>query len=145
MVKSKTGRLSFFLLSLATLFATQGALAATNPLQDAITKGKKIFTTEKFGGNGKSCQSCHIEGGTKDSKLPNGMPVPSLTNAAAIFPRYNKRAGKLLMLDEQVQRCVAGGIQGTPPAFSSDQLTDLVTYVTSLSKGKSMNMGGTPD
>jgi thiosulfate dehydrogenase len=37
-----------------------------------------------------------------------------------------------------------GAIRGKPPAYSSDELNSLVAYVTSLSKGKVIDMGGAP-
>ena len=35
-------------------------------------------------------------------KLPNGKVIPSLSNAAAIFPRYNPKAKRVLTLDDQI-------------------------------------------
>ena len=37
--------------------------AATEPqLEKSIQDGKALFVHETFGGNGKNCQSCHVDG-----------------------------------------------------------------------------------
>ena len=91
-----------------------------------------------------NCQSCHVDGGTGPGKLPNGTAIPSLSNAAAIFPRFNPRANKVVTLEDQLRNCIAGALQGKPPAYGSEQLTQLVSYVTSLAQGKPLDMDGKP-
>lgn len=115
------------------------------PLDQAIRDGKHLFMTPGFGGNGRSCNTCHKAGGTAMGELPNGKPIPSLNNAAAIFPRYNPRLGKVITLQDQIHNCVMGAIQGTPPAYGSKAMVDLVSYLTSLSQGKAMQMDGKPE
>ena len=119
----------------ALLFTFPAALAADmqTQLQSAAKQGKDIFMHPSFGGNGKACNSCHHDGGTGPGALPDGTPLPSLSNAAAIFPRLNKK-GKLITLQDQVHNCVAGAIEGTPPAYDSDKMRLLVVYLTSLSQ-----------
>ena len=119
--------------------------AATEPqLEKAIQDGKALFVHETFGGNGKTCQSCHVDGGVGPGKLANGTTIPSLSNAATIYPRFNSKANKVVTLEDQLRTCIAGGLQGKPPAYGSEQLTQLVTYVTSLAQGKPVDMGGKP-
>jgi thiosulfate dehydrogenase len=121
------------------------AIAAEIPaqLQSAAEQGKAIFMHPSFGGNGKACTSCHRHGGTGPGMLPDGTRLPSLTNAAAIFPRFNKE-GKLITIQDQVHACVSGAIKGTPPAYDSDKMRLLVVYLTSLAHGKPIDMGGKP-
>jgi len=116
-----------------------------NPLDQAIQDGKQLFTTATFNGNGRNCISCHKSAGTTEGMLPNGKAIPSLTNAAAVFPRYNKRRGVVLTLHDQVHNCVVGALQGTPPAYDSKEMVALISYLTSLSQGKAINMGGKPE
>ena len=119
--------------------------AATEPqLEKAIQDGKALFVHETFGGNGKTCQSCHVDGGVGPGKLPNGTAIPGLSNAATIYPRFNPKANKVVTLEDQLRNCIAGGLQGKPPTYGSEQLTPLLTYVTSLAQGKPLNMGGAP-
>jgi thiosulfate dehydrogenase len=132
-------------LACFTLFMSCSAKAAEVPaqLQSAANQGKEIFMHPSFGGNGKACDSCHRNGGLGRGALPDGTPLPSLSNAAAIFPRFNKK-GKLIVIQDQVRNCVAGAIKGTPPAYDSDKMRLLVVYLTSLSQGKTVDMGGKP-
>lgn len=134
---------------LAALMATAliipgAACAAGTPLEQAVEQGKQLFTHPSFGGNGRDCQSCHLSGGTTAGRLPNGKEIPSLNNAAAIFPRYNARMHKVILLPDQIRSCIANAIQGKPPAYGSDKLNALASYVTSLSQGKPVDMGGKP-
>lgn len=134
-------------LTLASALFAMGIRAANavEPhLEKAIEGGKALFFKETFGGNGQTCLSCHDAGGVGAGKLPNGNALPSLGNAATIFPRFNPRANKVVTLEDQVRTCVAGALQGKPPAYGSEQMTQLVTYLTSLAQGKPVDMGGKP-
>ena len=122
----------------------QNASAAEPQLEKTIQDGKALFVRETFGGNGETCQSCHVGGGAAPGKLPNGTAIPSLSNAAVIFPRFNPKANKVFTLEDQLRSCIAGGLQGKPPAYGSEQLTQLVSYVSSLAQGKPLEMGGKP-
>ena len=113
-------------------------------LHAAIESGSHLFTTDTFGGRGMTCQSCHSGGGKISGQLANGGKIPSLSNAAAIFPRYSPRAGKVITLEDQIRGCIAGGLGGKPPAYGSQKLNDLVSYLTFLSNGKPIDMGGKP-
>lgn len=119
--------------------------AATEPqLEKAIEGGKALFEHETFGGNGTTCQTCHLAGGLGPGVMPNGKAIPSLANAATIFPRFNPKTNEIVTLEDQLRHCIAGGLGGKPPAYGSEQLNQLVTYVTSLAQGKRLDMGGKP-
>ncbi|MDQ6950142.1 MAG: c-type cytochrome [Mariprofundales bacterium] len=129
------------------LLSVAGALpiaSMASPLDQAVQNGKQLLMTATFAGNGRHCTSCHKAGGTTMGELPNGKAIPSLTNAAAIFPRYNKKRGAVLTLQNQVHNCVLGALHGTPPAYGSKEMVELISYLTSLSEGKAINMGGKP-
>ena len=76
--------------------------------------------------------------------MPNGTAIPSLSNAATIFPRFNPKANKVITLEDQLRNCIAGALQGKPPTYGSEQLMQLVSYVTSLAQGKPLDIGGKP-
>ena len=120
------------------------AYAADTQLENAILQGKNSFAHDTFGGNGKACVSCHLAGGTEPGKLPNGKSIPSLANAATIFPRFQQRSGKVITLTDQIRSCATNALQGTPPDYGSEELNSLASYITSLAQGKPMDMGGTP-
>ncbi len=115
-----------------------------DPLHAAIESGSHLFTTDTFGGRGMTCQSCHSGGGKIAGQLANGSKIPSLSNAAAIFPRFSPKFGKVISLEDQIRGCIAGGLGGKPPAYGSRTLTDLASYLTFLSNGKPIDMGGKP-
>jgi cytochrome c len=126
------------------VLAPQFAFALDAPLDKAVEQGKSMFSHETFGGNGKVCETCHRGGGKLPGKLPDGKAIPSLSNAATIFPRIRARDNKLVTLPDQVVNCIGGALQGKAPAYGSEELNALVSYVTSLSQGKKINMGGKP-
>lgn len=133
--------LAGLLLALSPL---SGAHAADAELDHAVAQGKDLFSHANFGGSGKVCESCHLGGGREPGRLPNGKAIPSLTNAAAIFPRFQQRSGKVITLTDQIRSCATNALEGTPPEYGSEQLNSLASYITSLAQGKPVNMGGTP-
>lgn len=131
-------------LGLVFAVSSAGAYAADAELDKMIAEGQKNYAHNTFNGNGRVCESCHVGGGKEAGKLPNGKAIPSLANAAAIFPRINQKSGKLVTLSDQVRNCAANALQGTPPEYGSEELNSLVTYITSLAQGKAIDMGGMP-
>jgi thiosulfate dehydrogenase len=128
----------------SALLLSQPAAAANAELGQAVAQGKYLFSHETFGGSGKVCESCHLGGGKEAGRLPNGKAIPSLTNAAAIFPRFQQRTGKVITLTDQIRSCATNALEGTPPDYGSDKLNALASYITSLAQGKPLDMGGTP-
>ncbi len=135
---------SSLVLGLAFAAFSYAAVAADADLDKMVAEGQKNYQHNTFNGNGKVCESCHVGGGKEAGKLPNGKAIPSLANAAAIFPRINMRSGKLVTLSDQVRNCAANALSGTPPEYGSVELNSIVAYITSLSQGKAIDMGGMP-
>lgn len=115
--------------------------AITGPLAKSVEKGRNLFIHDTFGGQGRTCQSCHTVAGTGPTVLPNGMRLPSIAPAATLFPRYKARLGRVITLEDQVQGCIAGALGGKAPAYDSSTLRALISYLTSLSQGQRINMG----
>ncbi len=138
------GFLAVLLISLCPLSGMAQA-SDTGPLAQAVSKGKILFTHQTFGGTGATCQSCHHDAGRGQTITPDGHVHPSIAGAAALFPRFNHRAGRVITLEDQVHRCIVGGLKGNPPAYDSAAMRSMVTYLTSLSQGKRMRMGGKLD
>jgi thiosulfate dehydrogenase len=122
---------------LGAVAAEPAATAEVSSIQQAVRQGAEIFANDRFGG-AATCETCHVNGGRTAGKLPNGKEVPVLTGAAAAFPGFVSRRQTVVTLSQQIARCIAGGVQGTPPAFGSPAMVDLETYITSLSKGAVM-------
>lgn len=116
--------------------AAAGLAPSTSPDQ-AAAEGLHIFNHDRFGGV-RTCSSCHVNGGTMPGHLPGGAKLPSLEGAAAQFPKYNGHAHHVVTLEQQIVHCIRGGLQGKPPAAASPQMSDLIAYLTKLSKGATM-------
>jgi thiosulfate dehydrogenase len=124
--------------------ATATATAKVNSLEEAVQQGAHIFASDSFGGKRTfkgqqvTCAACHSNGGKTEGTLPNGARIPSLIGAAAEFPKFIPQKHEVITLEQQLVRCIRGGLQGKPPASDSPQMVDLITYLTSLSKGSVM-------
>ncbi|MEJ2360512.1 MAG: cytochrome C [Gammaproteobacteria bacterium] len=117
--------------------------AMSGPLAKTVAKGKAIFLHDTFGGRGMTCDSCHTGGGLGPTVLPGSHNAgPSLSNAAAVFPRYKQDDGRVMTLATQIHGCIAGALGGKAPDFDSKTMIALVAYLTSLSQGKPIDMGG---
>ena len=145
MINNKANVFSM-IVGLALAVAGTNAVAAANgdSLQQVVERGKNLFMTATFEGNGRHCNTCHKGGGTAMSELPNGKKFASLSNAASIFPRYDAENHRVKTILDQVQHCVDAALKGKPPAYDSAEMTELVSYLTSLSQGKPVNMDGKP-
>lgn len=120
------------------------AHAADPDLQQAIERGAKNFQHNGFGGNGRVCETCHVDGGKAPGRRPDGALMPSLTNAAAVFPRLSRDGKQIVTLTDQIHNCIGGAIEGKVPPYGSDDINSLALYVTSLSRGKAIEPGGQP-
>ena len=136
---------AFLLNSVPFALGIQHAAAAEPELEQAIQNGKALFVHETFGGNGMTCESCHLNGGVGSGQSAKGSTIPSLSNSGTIYPRFESKKNKVITLEEKIQNCVAGALRGNPPAYGSEQMTQLVTYITSLAQGKPLNLGGKPE
>lgn len=117
--------------------------AMHGPLAKSVAKGKDIFLHDTFGGRGMTCDSCHTGGGKGPTVMPGShRSAPSLSNAAAVFPRFKQDDGRVMTLAQQIHGCIAGALGGKAPAYDSRTMVDLETYLTSLSQGKRIHMGG---
>lgn len=149
-LQAQDKRKSIYLIGLlAFFFGTYASLTPVNAaeqphLASAVKKGRSLFIHDTFDGSGKTCNSCHQAAGMGPTVLPNGARFPSLSNAASIFPRYSKRAGTVITIEDQIRLCVAGGLKGKPPPYNSTAMRELTAYLTSLSQGKPIDMGGKP-
>jgi thiosulfate dehydrogenase len=133
----------FLATALVFPMASSAHAGISGPLAKTVAKGQQIFLHDTFGGSGTTCNTCHTGAGLGPTVVP-GSPEkgPSLANAAAVFPRYKPREGKVMTLQDEIYGCARGAIGGTPPPYNSDTMRALVSYLTSLSQGKRVKMGG---
>jgi|GEM_PF-1049652 len=120
------------------------AAVAADPkveLAKAIEKGKELFNDKKLGKTGTSCNSCH-PGGDSSGGTVMGMEIPSLKGAAASFPKYKKPAKGVITLSQMNNMCIKMIMEGEPLKLDSNEAIALTAYVTSLSNGVKINVGG---
>lgn len=115
----------------ATWTQPDAAKIPNTPDGDAIRLGKLIFDqTPKYAphyvGNRIACGDCHIKSGTARFAAP-------MIDLPGIFPRFNKRAGHVISLQERLQECFVRSENGTAPDIESPEIKALVAYILWLS------------
>lgn len=101
------------LLYLALLLTASAPAIAGAADTSSLARGEQLFTDARLGNspNGASCSSCHAGG----AKLAHADENPDLAG--------------------QINRCIAGPLQGNKLDPDSADLKSLVSYVKSLSGG----------
>ncbi len=100
-------------------------------LQKSVERGQTLFSDTTLGTSGMSCNSCHMEGGTKAGKM-TGMTTSPFDNLAAKYPKYFTMGKRVMTLDQVVIFCIVNPLKGKPPAWDDQKLTDLTAYVASV-------------
>ena len=112
-------------------------------LADQIRYGFRLFTDtpneSRLATNKLSCSNCHLNAGQREQAMP-------LIGIASAFPEYNKRAGRLISLEDRIVECFKRSVDaaGTrtneigsspAPATNSTEVLAISAYLTWLSKG----------
>lgn len=119
----------------------QTAVDPKAELEKVIARGRVLFNDPKLGKSGSSCNSCHPNGGTTGGQLM-GMAIPSLKGSAATFPKYKTNAKAVITLQQMNNVCIETIMKGTPLKLDSQDSIALSAYVTSLSNGIPVQVGG---
>ena len=111
------------------------------PVGDAIKYGHDLITdTRKHLGGyvtaGMDCAACHVNAGTK-------ARGGSFAATAASFPQWNKRAHRVIALQDRLAECFLYSMNGRPPAYNSREMVAMTAYITYLSRG--VKVGTKPD
>ena len=104
-------------------------------LQKSIERGKVLFSDTGLGTTGMTCNSCHMEGGTKAGKMGE-MTISVFDDLGAKYPKYFMMAKRVMTLDQVVTFCIINPLKGKPPAWDDQKLTDLTAYVASVKTKK---------
>jgi len=75
----------------------------TSKLSKEIQLGYRLFTNppaeaERFVPGEVSCNNCHLNGGQRERAMP-------LVAISGVFPEYNRRAGRLISLNDRIVDC----------------------------------------
>ncbi|MCK9336557.1 MAG: c-type cytochrome [Arcobacteraceae bacterium] len=82
----------------------------------------------RFAGNNLSCQSCHLDAGTKAYSAP-------FVGTAAEFPQYRPREDTIGTLSERVNGCMQRSMNGYPLPPNSKEMKAFEAYIHWLSQG----------
>lgn len=74
-----------------------------------------------------SCAACHLNAGT----VARGG---TFVGTYARFPQWNKRSGRVITLQDRLAECFLYSMNGTPPAYTSKEMTAMVAYIAYLSR-----------
>jgi thiosulfate dehydrogenase len=85
--------------------------------------------THRFAGSNMTCQSCHLEAGTKKFGLP-------FVGVFADFPQYRSREGEVGTLEDRVNGCMTRSLNGRPLPVDSAEMKAFVAYIKFLSTGR---------
>ncbi len=128
-------------------------------LSKEIQWGYRLFTNtpaeaERFIPGEVSCNNCHLNGGQRERAMP-------LVGVPGMFPEYNRRAGRLISLNDRIVDCflrsenatgkMPSGSSEGDTAITSDSLPNatsrevmaIAAYLTWLSKGSQMGQNPT--
>src|ERR1700677_892376 len=102
------------------------------PVGEAIAYGHSIIVDtsrlmKPYVGAQMSCAACHIAAGTQ----PRGGSFIGLYGR---FPQWNKRAHRVIALQDRIAECFLYSMNGKPPAYSSKAMIAIVSYIASLSR-----------
>jgi thiosulfate dehydrogenase len=81
-----------------------------------------------------SCAACH----------PNAGRTPrqgSLLGIYAMFPQWNKRAGRVIALQDRIAECFLYSMNGRPPSYYSKEMVAITAYIAFLSRGAKVGTG----
>ena len=93
------------------------AALPSGDLGDSIKLGREIImnTQQMMPGYVRAkfeCASCHVDGGT----VPKGG---SFIGTASYFPQYNRRANRIITLQDRLAECFLYSMNGRPPNYAS--------------------------
>jgi len=118
---------------------------------EGLRIGKELFNDPELGSKGLSCNSCHPGGGTTGGEAeiqkrmghgPYKLPIPSLIGASARFPKYKVPQDGVITLAQMNNNCVRMFMAGKRLPLDSPESSYLAAYVTSLSDGEEIEVGG---
>ena len=126
------------------------SVLSDTPLSNQIKWGFRLFMNtpvegERFTANKLSCNNCNLNAGQREKAMP-------LVGIAAVYPEYNKRAGRLFSLEDRIVGCFErsenaaakahtnatdgmGASDETMPLSTSKEVLALSAYLTWLSQG----------
>lgn len=105
-------------------------------IRDIVKLGYQIMlhTPEKlpqYVGDRLSCTHCHFAGGDTTGGKNGGI---SLAGSAAIYPKFDKRAQRVIDLPTRINLCFENSMNGKPLPLDSREMLGLVAYLQWISR-----------
>jgi len=108
-------------------------MAGPNNIRDEwIERGKFLFKDTGLGTNGKSCESCHIQGGSKSNT--DGHIAPALKGVTAVYPQYSFDHHRVITLEQRINSCITKKQNGTELLLNDEKIVALYCYLAWISK-----------
>lgn len=98
-----------------------------NPAFIWLEQGEELWTVAE-GTENKSCASCHNDADE------------SMKGVGASYPKFNKESGKLINLEQQINRCRTESMGADAWKWESDELLGMTIYVRHQSRGMPVNV-----
>jgi L-cysteine S-thiosulfotransferase len=95
---------------------------AKNPGMLWVAEGEALWGAVE-GEAGKACVSCH------------GSAADSMQGVGARYPVYDEPSGKLISIEQRINRCRADNMQAPPWGWLSDELAAMTMFVRHQSRG----------
>lgn len=116
--------------------------AATGAVGDLAAYGRELIVhTRKYMPRyvtaNMDCSACHLDAGTK-------VRGGSFEGIAAQFPQWNKRAHRVIELQDRLAECFLYSMNGRPPAYNSREMVAMASYITTLSRGTPIGAASKP-
>ena len=92
-----------------------------------VEQGRALWQ-QTDGAAGTSCASCH------------GDATASMHGVSPRYPRFDPQRGKLINLEQQINRCRTERMQAPPYPYESEALLALTTFVAWQSRGLPMHV-----
>lgn len=115
------------------LVAYDASALPSGPLGASIAYGHAIITEtprlmKRYVRADMTCGDCHIAGGTQ-------ARGGSLVGVYARFPQWNRRAHRVITLQDRIAECFLYSMNGRAPAYASKEMIAMVAYIAYLSRG----------
>lgn len=82
----------------------------------------------RYSGNNLSCQSCHLDGGTRQFALP-------LIGMTGVFPAYMARENEVRTLEDRINGCFERSMNGRALPVDSKEMKAILAYLQFISIG----------
>ncbi len=127
-----------FTVSIAEEQKKEGEMSeAKKELKAAYKRGMELFKDASLGTTGMSCNSCHMEGGTKPGKMGD-MEIKPFHNLGDHYPKHFAMGKKVMTLDQVVNLCITSPMKGEALKWDDQRLADLVTYIAHVKPAEKM-------